>query len=111
MTSHAKPQAPNAYRELRRLTGLTQSQLAELVGVHPVTISGWERGGTEPNPWQHAMLLAISQAALNSPGAPLRACRMLRSQGLGRALLELLKVAYLPPLQPAPPAQASTEPA
>jgi len=31
-------------RRLRRRLGLTQVQLAERVGVNPITVSRWERG-------------------------------------------------------------------
>lgn len=34
---------------LRSHQGLTQTQLAELCGVHPVTISNWERGEKQPD--------------------------------------------------------------
>jgi transcriptional regulator with XRE-family HTH domain len=33
---------------LRTKAGLTQSDLAELLGVHPMTVSRWERGEVEP---------------------------------------------------------------
>lgn len=35
-------------RERRKTKNLTQEQAAEQIGVHPVTLSGWERG-TKPS--------------------------------------------------------------
>jgi transcriptional regulator with XRE-family HTH domain len=110
MTSSPQPPAPNAYRELRQLTSLTQGELALLLGVHPVTLSQWERGQSEPDPWHHGLLLAFAQAAMSSPDAPKRACRLLHTRGLGAALFELLRAAYLPPLQPTAPTQNSPDP-
>jgi len=36
-------------RIARRSTGLTQKQLAEALGVEPITVSRWERGVTTPS--------------------------------------------------------------
>ena len=36
-------------KEFRRQTGLTQEALADLVGVHPLTISHFECGRVEPS--------------------------------------------------------------
>lgn len=40
----------NAYvQKLRKQLKLTQNQLAEICGVHPVTVSNWERGARQPD--------------------------------------------------------------
>ena len=36
-------------RAARRGSGLTQKQLAEALGVEPITVSRWERGVTSPS--------------------------------------------------------------
>ena len=36
-------------KELRKAKGLTQTRLAELLGVHLQTVSKWERGVNEPD--------------------------------------------------------------
>lgn len=36
--------------------GITQGELAALLGVHPITVSKWERRKAEPSPWQCAAL-------------------------------------------------------
>lgn len=33
----------------RNLRGLTQARLAEVIGVHPMVVSKWERGLVSPN--------------------------------------------------------------
>ncbi len=41
---------------------VTQSGLADLMGVHPVTISNWERGVLQPTSWQCALLRALHRS-------------------------------------------------
>lgn len=48
---------------LRKTLGLTQPHLARLAGVHPMTVSKWERGVLRPNPPQRAVLRALEAAA------------------------------------------------
>lgn len=36
-------------KEIRKLGGVTQAELAQAVGVSPQVISNWERGYTQPN--------------------------------------------------------------
>ena len=43
------PKVPNAIRRYRLQLGLTQRELAGLVGIRPATISEWERGLTCPS--------------------------------------------------------------
>ena len=51
-------------RRLRNKLGLTQAELAQLLGVHAVTVSRWE---TDPNfqppPYQMALLSEFQKAA------------------------------------------------
>ncbi len=47
---------------LRRSLGLTQRELAELVGAHPMTVSKWERGVLEPRPAQRVLLADFGRA-------------------------------------------------
>ena len=51
-------------RELREKLGLTQSELAQLLGVHAVTVSRWETGPNfQPPPYQMALLSEFQKAA------------------------------------------------
>ena len=50
-------------RHLRRRLGISQRELAELLGTHAMTISKWERGVAEPGERHRRLLRAFSQAA------------------------------------------------
>ena len=43
------PKNPNTIRKYRLALGLTQRQVAELVGIGPARVSEWERGLTCPS--------------------------------------------------------------
>ena len=43
-------------KKLRKSAGLTQTELADRMGVHPQTISKWERGISQPDISQLAAL-------------------------------------------------------
>ena len=47
---------------IRKRLGLTQGQLADLMGVHAMTVSKWERGVLAPNPHQKRMLASFHAA-------------------------------------------------
>lgn len=55
-TARISPPAPGAPSWVRLLLairwqrGWTQQQLADELGVHPMTVSCWERGKHEPHP-------------------------------------------------------------
>jgi len=48
---------------LRESLRLNQTQLAGLMGVHPITVSRWERGKAPPTPYQAAFLQEFKKAA------------------------------------------------
>jgi len=50
-------------RRLRRRLGLSQRELAQLVGSHAMTVSKWERGVLAPNAHQSRLLQAFGRAA------------------------------------------------
>lgn len=50
-------------QELRRALGLSQAELAALLGTHAMTISRWERGLLQPNEHQRLLLVAFQRAA------------------------------------------------
>ena len=55
-------------KSLRSLLGITQVDLAVLLGIHPMTISRWERGLLAPTDYQGKLLRTFEQAAENYPG-------------------------------------------
>jgi transcriptional regulator with XRE-family HTH domain len=76
----------------RDLLGLSQVQLAQLLGVHPVTVSKWEREGdlAKPNAYQVTLLQHFRDAGQD------RRVReaiegLLVGAGIGVALALLLK--------------------
>lgn len=50
-------------RNLRNQLGLNQVEFAQLMGVHPVTISKWERDEAFPTPYQNALFDQFRQAS------------------------------------------------
>lgn len=53
----------DALKPLRARLGLSQAELAAVVGVHSMTVSKWERGVLEPTPHQASILRALTAAA------------------------------------------------
>ena len=41
--------------ECRKRLGLTQVEFSILIGVHPITVSKWERGQAEPSSWHYCL--------------------------------------------------------
>lgn len=60
---------------LRERLGLTQAQLAGLVGVHAMTVSKWERGRLKPSAHQRRLLATFAAAAERGVRAPTRGKR------------------------------------
>lgn len=50
-------------KSIRELLGLNQLQFAQLLGVHPITVSKWERGIAAPTDYQTAFLSQFQIAA------------------------------------------------
>ncbi len=48
----------NIVRDLRREIGLSQAELAKRLGVHPMTVSKWERDVAKPSP---TVILALEK--------------------------------------------------
>lgn len=44
--------APNPALKTRTALGLTQAEFGQLLGVHAMTVSKWERNETSPTPYQ-----------------------------------------------------------
>lgn len=48
---------------LRKRLNLSQAQFGNLFGVHPMTVSKWERGLLQPTDYQNALMLEFQKAA------------------------------------------------
>jgi transcriptional regulator with XRE-family HTH domain len=82
-------------KRVRDALNITQRDLAALLGVDPITVSKWERGGLKPGGYQCALLATFWNATENQPGVGIEAVNEFQKRGLGRALLILLTAAYV----------------
>ncbi len=81
---------------IRLSLNMTQGQLAQLLGVHSLTVSKWERGLLHPPPHQEALLRAASGAAQRAPNVGAVVVGALVGAGVGLALFHLLSAAFGP---------------
>lgn len=84
---------PKQIVETREALGLTQAQLAQLVGVHVLTVSKWEREVLTPSSHQIALLDAFTRAARKDAGIGVEAVNLLATKGVAAALHHLLDAA------------------
>ncbi len=76
--------------DIRNELGLTQSQLAQLIGVHAMTVSKWERGAARMSMYQFQMLCVFGKATISSRWGPAKLQYKLRNNGIYAALGWLL---------------------
>ena len=81
-------------KELRKRLGVAQSELAELVGAHAMTVSKWERKVARPTAAQDRLLRALWLASERGARVDLKAAR----KDPARALATLLDQAYREPV-------------
>lgn len=79
---------------IRSELGLTQVQLAQLLGVHPLTVSKWERGLGAPSPHEQALLQSFRKAAQSRKDVGATVAQVLVTAGVALALFVLLKAAF-----------------
>ena len=75
---------------LRTKLGLSQAQFGNLFGVHPMTVSKWERGLLVPTAYQIALITEFENAAKQKEVRDTLAV-VLVGAGIPAALLLLLK--------------------
>lgn len=51
-------------RRIRKGLGLTQTELAQLLGVHSITVSKWELGTATPTSYQIGLLSEFGKAVM-----------------------------------------------
>jgi len=78
---------------VRERLGLNQTQLAQLLGVHPLTVSKWERGLLTPSS-HHETLLRSFRKAATKPDVGEQVATALLTVGVAFALLLLLEAAF-----------------
>ena len=80
--------------KVRTALGLTQAQLAQLLGIHPLTVSKWERGQGSPNPYQQMLLVNFAKAQEQDSDIGDTVVQLLVGAGVGVALYHLLKAVF-----------------
>lgn len=50
-------------QSLRKHLRLNQVEFAQLCGVHPITVSKWERGEASPTPYQNALFAQFREGS------------------------------------------------
>jgi|1185.fasta_scaffold161790_3 putative transcriptional regulator len=80
-------------QRLREKLGLSQVQLAQLLGVHPLTVSKWERGVLAPTPHQNALLESFAKAGAAKKTIGDEVGELLLTAGVVVALCALLNAA------------------
>lgn len=88
---------PEDIAKLRKRLGLAQPQFAQLLGVHAITVSRWERGDqrVSPSPYQVALMAEFEKAAASKEAAQIKEAlgNLLIGAGIAAALLLLLEAA------------------
>lgn len=62
-----KKLTPTQIQAARIALSVSQPIMAQLLGVHEVTISKWENGRLRPSPWQEGLLRAFADAGRLHP--------------------------------------------
>lgn len=84
-------------RQVREGLGLTQEQFAQLLGVHTLTVSKWERGVLTPSPYQETLIQSFAKARQQAAAAGnASVAKVLLGAGVAAALFFLLKAAFEP---------------
>lgn len=76
--------------KLRNQLGLSQAQFGNQFGVHPMTVSKWERELLKPNPYQMALMTEFEKSARSKEVRDTIAS-VLIGAGIAAALFLLLK--------------------
>jgi putative transcriptional regulator len=77
-------------RKLRENLDLNQAEFAQLAGVHPITVSKWERREASPSAYQNALFSQFLSASRNAEVRS-KIKNILASAGVAFALALLLK--------------------
>lgn len=73
---------------------LTQVQFAQLFGVHPLTVSKWERGDLRPTAHQQALMDSFRTAGTKQENIGEQVAALLVTAGIAIALFALLDAAH-----------------
>jgi transcriptional regulator with XRE-family HTH domain len=79
--------------DVRKKLGLSQVQLAQLLGVHPLTVSKWERELLAPTEHQVALIESFAKARKSNRDIGDEVAKLLVTAGVVVALFVLLEAA------------------
>ena len=85
---------PKEVSGLRSQLGLSQVQFGQLLGVHPLTVSRWERGLLVPTPHQTALIESFAKARTAEQTIGDQVANLLMTAGVAVALYALLQAAF-----------------
>ena len=109
--SHHQNKDAAAVTSLRRQLGITQQSLARLLGVHPQTVSAWERDKLRLTGWQRSLVAALllsqpranlEQRLKDSDSNPILVLAHLLSDGIRPSAVTVPSVPFLPSPPPPP---------
>ncbi len=81
-------------RRIRKKLAMNQTQFAQLLGVHQITVSNWERDVSEPTPYQVSMIADFGKAAKKNDQIGKVALGTMIGAGIGFAVYKLLEATY-----------------
>jgi transcriptional regulator with XRE-family HTH domain len=81
-------------KAIRTRLGLSQLQLAQLLGVHSLTVSKWERGLLAPTPHHSALLQSFGKVSRAEKQIGNEVSNLLLTAGVAVALFAILKAAF-----------------
>jgi len=73
---------------------MSQVQFGQMLGVHSMTVSKWERGVADPTPHNEAIVVVFAKVMARNPSARFDVVKTLVANGVARALYQLLDAAY-----------------
>jgi transcriptional regulator with XRE-family HTH domain len=85
---------PPEIKSVREKLGLGQAEFAQLLGVHALTVSRWERGMLTPTPHQQAFIASFNRASTSEENIGSKVGALLVSAGVVVALYALLEAAF-----------------
>jgi len=81
-------------RTTREALTLTQAQFAQLLGVHWVTVSKWERGEATPPPYQAGLISKFREATVAKKDIGLTVAEVLVTAGVVAAIFLILSAVF-----------------
>lgn len=84
---------PKRIKKIRDKLQYNQVHLAQILDVHPITVSKWERGILKPSAWQESLLLEFEIAQKKFKDIGERALTALYFDGINSGLYTLLSAA------------------